>query len=124
MDILLRFLIGIPLFIIVGGISFFLFNLLTGLVNFLALGAAKLLRTILRFRGSSLTLGGIAATIADIGKTLSLVAFWISVAWYSFVYPTAGSVAETTAAAAAAFAFLIWTPGVFVTFLFLETEDI
>lgn len=124
MDIIWRLLIGIPIFMLMGLIWFFLFNLLTGLVNLAAMGTAKGLRALLRVRGSSRTLGGTALVVGEIGKTISLVLFWIAVAWYAFLFPIGEDIAAAVSLAAFAVAFLIWTPAVFASSLFISADDL
>ncbi len=60
MNIVVRLLIGIPIFLILGWLWTMLFELLVAIVNGSAMGVAKLLRAGVRARGSNRTLGVIA----------------------------------------------------------------
>ena len=124
MDVVLRLLIGVPIFMLLGAIWFFLFNLLTGLVNVVAMGAAKGLRALLGVRGSSPSLGSAALVVGEVGKTLSLVLFWIAVAWYAFLFPIGENIAAAVSVGAFAAAFLIWTPALFASSLFISVDDL
>ena len=75
-------------------------------------------------RGSNRTLGSAALTVGEVGKTLSLVLFWIAVAWYAFLFPIGGNIAAGVSVAAFAVAFLIWTPAVFWASLLVSVDDL
>ncbi|MEX0781263.1 MAG: hypothetical protein WD557_01340 [Dehalococcoidia bacterium] len=118
MDLVVRLLIGIPIFAFVGGISFFLFNLLSGLVNLVSYGVARALRAMTGARGRWEFGGQIALLGTQLGKALSGGAFMLGLVLYCFLYPTWGGAANWLFAVAGAVLVFVWAPSVFFWGLF------
>lgn len=126
METLGRLLIALPLCVLLGMITMFVFSLVVSLTNLVTLGIAKLVRTALRIRGSSARVAYWADGLISITKTLTGTCLGISVAWFSFVSYGLGigpNVYEWLSITAAALALFVWAPLLFVSGLLTSLDD-
>jgi len=122
MDIVVRLLIGIPIFFLLGGLWFFLFQLVVGITNGIAFALSKVTRRLFGINGS--WSGGTAffGIVAKFAKGLTVYLFSISVIWSSFIFPAGELIAVWTASAAFLVLFMVWMPCVFMFGLTMRTD--
>lgn len=120
MDVVVSVLVGLLLFSLFGWISFFLFNLVTGILNVAALALARGTRRLFGVSAGWAAGASAAALIGEFAKVTAMGLFGLSVFWYFVVLPHGAIVADASAGLAGLVAFVIWMPSMFFFGLFSE----
>jgi hypothetical protein len=122
MDIVARVLIGLLLWPIAYFVSMFMFSIVTGLANGLALLLARLTRRVFGIRGTWVNGAASALGVGSLAKMTAGFCLGLSIFIYA-VLPGAETVGAWIAAAAFGAALLVWMPSLFVGSLLSENDD-
>jgi hypothetical protein len=121
-DILIRGLLGLFIFAILGYIWLFVFNVIVLIVNGLALAVARGTRKLFGIKGQWDLGFGASVTVSGLAKGVIGLAFWVSILGYSFVYPAGQDIWNLAAAVAFVGLVTVWMPSVFFLGLFMGED--
>lgn len=122
-QVILRILVGLGIFLILGWLATLLFGVFTGLVNSIAYFLARGTRRLFGIEGTWRFGTSVAAAGIGLGKLGVEFCFFVALFLYSFLYPTIGNVAQFFTAATFIAVLAVWMPSVFFFGLFAGTLD-
>lgn len=122
MDIVVRVFVGLLLWPFIFMISTFIFTMLTGVINVVAIALAKGTRRIFGLDGTWTTGTELAVTAGVIAKSVAGFCLGLSVFIYA-VIPGGASASGWVAAVALGSALVVWMPSLFLASLFSRGSD-